>query len=82
MPVALLLHIKLADFSPLQYGFLDFVSHEAAAQVLATLNGSLIPGFDKPLRLNWAGLGSSKGSEGKYFPPKEHTAQIPGARSH
>ena len=47
-----------------QYGFLDFVSHQAAAQVLLTLNGTPIPGTDKPFRLIWAGLGSNRPQEG------------------
>ena len=47
-----------------QYGFLDFISHQAAANILNTLNGTLIPGTDKPFRLNWAGLGSGRGTEG------------------
>lgn len=46
------------------YGFLDFVSHQAAAQALAQLNGTVIHGTDRRFRLNWAGLGSSRGSEG------------------
>ena len=47
------------------YGFLEFNSHEAAAQALATLNGQLIPNTDQIFRLNWAAFGVGKiSSEG------------------
>ena len=38
---------------PAGYGFVEFSSHEVAAQVLQTYNGTPIPGTHRQFRLNW-----------------------------
>eukprot|EP00002_Diphylleia_rotans_P025271 TRINITY_DN4994_c0_g2_i8.p1 TRINITY_DN4994_c0_g2~~TRINITY_DN4994_c0_g2_i8.p1 ORF type:complete len:250 (-),score=38.49 TRINITY_DN4994_c0_g2_i8:853-1602(-) len=40
--------------SPVGYGFVDFLTHEDAAQALQNFQGLLIPGTSKRYRLNWA----------------------------
>lgn len=44
------------------YAFLEFRAHEAAATILKSFNGSLIPGTDVVFRLNWAAYGVGKAS--------------------
>ncbi|KAK6916473.1 RNA recognition motif domain [Dillenia turbinata] len=36
------------------YGFVEFLSHTAAENVLQSYNGTLMPNTDQPFRLNWA----------------------------
>ncbi|KAK6946141.1 RNA recognition motif domain [Dillenia turbinata] len=36
------------------YGFVEFLSHTAAENVLQSYNGTLMPNTDMPFRLNWA----------------------------
>ena len=50
---------------PLGYGFVEFESHEIAAKVLDTLNGTTNPGTNKPFRLNW-GVHNAAKARGKY----------------
>jgi len=38
---------------PLNYGFVEFESHEMAAKILQLLNNSINPATNKPFRLNW-----------------------------
>ena len=47
--------------SILGYGFIEFADHEIARKVLATLNGSVIPGTTKNFKLNWASYGTMAG---------------------
>ncbi|XP_022635342.1 polyadenylate-binding protein RBP47B' isoform X2 [Vigna radiata var. radiata] len=42
---------------PEGYGFVEFVSHEAAERVLQTYNGTFMPGTEQTFRLNWASFG-------------------------
>ncbi|XP_071715619.1 polyadenylate-binding protein RBP47-like isoform X2 [Rutidosis leptorrhynchoides] len=37
-----------------RYGFIEFVSHEAADKVLQSYNGAMMPNTDQAFRLNWA----------------------------
>ncbi|CAN1200128.1 Polyadenylate-binding protein RBP47B' [Linum perenne] len=39
------------------YGFVEFVSHQAAERVLQTYNGAQMPGTEQTFRLNWASFG-------------------------
>ncbi|TVU48242.1 hypothetical protein EJB05_07871 [Eragrostis curvula] len=39
---------------PEGYGFIEFISHEAAERVLQTYNGTQMPGTEHTFRLNWA----------------------------
>ncbi|KAF9430394.1 hypothetical protein BGZ94_007045 [Podila epigama] len=54
------------------YCFIDFVSPEAAANAINTVNGTIIPGTNKWFKLNWAsgsnaGSGGSAGNEYSVF---------------
>ncbi|TYI73623.1 hypothetical protein E1A91_D07G141700v1 [Gossypium mustelinum] len=42
---------------PEGYGFVEFVSHQAAERILQTYNGTTMPGTDQMFRLNWASFG-------------------------
>ncbi|KAH1130398.1 hypothetical protein J1N35_001776 [Gossypium stocksii] len=42
---------------PEGYGFVEFVSHQAAERILQTYNGTPMPGTDQMFRLNWASFG-------------------------
>ncbi|XP_072991799.1 polyadenylate-binding protein RBP47B' [Typha latifolia] len=42
---------------PEGYGFIEFVSHEAAERILQTYNGYQMPGTEQTFRLNWASFG-------------------------
>lgn len=42
---------------PEGYGFVEFVSHQAAERVLQSYNGTPMPGTEQPFRLNWASFG-------------------------
>lgn len=48
---------------PEGYGFIEFVSHEAAERILQTYNGLQMPGTEQTFRLNWAsfGMGERRG---------------------
>ncbi|OAY79884.1 Polyadenylate-binding protein RBP47B' [Ananas comosus] len=48
---------------PEGYGFIEFVSHEAAERILQTYNGLQMPGTEHTFRLNWAsfGMGERRG---------------------
>lgn len=43
------------------YGFVEFLSHDVADNVLKKFNGTYMPNTDMPFRLNWAS--SSTGEE-------------------
>ncbi|CAI0412685.1 unnamed protein product [Linum tenue] len=42
---------------PEGYGFVEFVSHQAAERVLQSYNGTQMPGTELTFRLNWASFG-------------------------
>ncbi|KAA3458905.1 polyadenylate-binding protein RBP47B'-like [Gossypium australe] len=42
---------------PEGYGFVEFVSHQAAERILQTYNGTPMPGTDQMFRINWASFG-------------------------
>lgn len=42
---------------PVGYGFVEFASHEIAAKVLETLQGTINPGSRKMFKLNWGVYG-------------------------
>lgn len=43
-----------------RYGFIEFVSHEAAEKVLQTYNGTIMPNTDQAFRLNWASFSTGE----------------------
>ncbi|CAL4929332.1 unnamed protein product [Urochloa decumbens] len=45
---------------PEGYGFIEFISHEAAEKVLQTYNGTQMPGTEHTFRLNWASFSSGE----------------------
>lgn len=45
---------------PEGYGFIEFVSHEAAEKILQTYNGTQMPGTEHTFRLNWASFSSGE----------------------
>lgn len=49
---------------PVGYGFVEFASHEVAANVLQTLTGTINPGSRKMFKLNWGVYGGGKTEEG------------------
>ena len=51
------------------YGFIDFLTREAAERVLRSFNGQPIPNTEHLFRLNWASVAGSKGppSEGVFL---------------
>ncbi|KAM0843403.1 hypothetical protein ACQ4PT_057728 [Festuca glaucescens] len=52
-----LIRNKLSNL-PEGYGFIEFISHEAAERVLQTYNGAQMPGTEHTFRLNWASFSS------------------------
>ncbi|KAK8661009.1 hypothetical protein V6N13_051911 [Hibiscus sabdariffa] len=55
---------------PEGYGFVEFVSHQAAERILQTYNGTPMPGTDQMFRLNWASFGIG---ERRTDPGPEHS---------
>lgn len=49
-----------------RYGFIEFLSHEAAEKVLQSYNGTMMPSTDQAFRLNWASFstGEKRGDTG------------------
>ncbi|KAI3769858.1 hypothetical protein L6452_00972 [Arctium lappa] len=49
-----------------RYGFIEFLSHEAAEKVLQSYNGTMMPNTDQAFRLNWASFstGDKRGDTG------------------
>ncbi|CAN1750746.1 Polyadenylate-binding protein RBP47B', partial [Linum perenne] len=45
---------------PEGYGFVEFVSHQAAERILQTYNGTQMPGTELTFRLNWASFGTGE----------------------
>ncbi|KAM3315620.1 hypothetical protein ACQJBY_034009 [Aegilops geniculata] len=45
---------------PEGYGFIEFISHEAAEKVLQAYNGAQMPGTEHTFRLNWASFSSGE----------------------
>ncbi|CAN6296338.1 unnamed protein product [Urochloa humidicola] len=45
---------------PEGYGFIEFISHEAAEKVLQIYNGTQMPGTEHTFRLNWASFSSGE----------------------
>lgn len=44
---------------PEGYGFIEFISHDAAERILHSYNGvQIMPGTEHPFRLNWASFSS------------------------
>ncbi|KVH93254.1 Nucleotide-binding, alpha-beta plait [Cynara cardunculus var. scolymus] len=43
-----------------RYGFIEFVSHEAAEKVLQSYNGTMMPNTDQAFRLNWASFSTGE----------------------
>ncbi|XP_071691755.1 polyadenylate-binding protein RBP47-like [Rutidosis leptorrhynchoides] len=43
-----------------RYGFIEFVSHEAADKVLQNFNGAMMPNTDQAFRLNWASFNTGE----------------------
>ncbi|KAI3716065.1 hypothetical protein L6452_23126 [Arctium lappa] len=43
-----------------RYGFIEFVSHEAAEKVLQSYNGTMMPNTDQSFRLNWASFSTGE----------------------
>lgn len=43
-----------------RYGFIEFVSHEAADKVLQSYNGTMMPNTDQAFRLNWASFSTGE----------------------
>jgi len=50
---------------PVGYGFIEFGSHEVAANVLNQFNGSTNPRTNKPFRLNWGVHGASRNRDNR-----------------
>jgi RNA recognition motif-containing protein len=45
---------------PEGYGFIEFISHEAAEEVLQSYNGQHMPGTEHTFKLNWASSSSGE----------------------
>ncbi|XP_047083701.1 polyadenylate-binding protein RBP47B'-like [Lolium rigidum] len=60
-----LIHNRITG-SPEGYGFIEFISHEAAQKALQSYNGARMPGTEHRFRLNWAsfGCGETRPHEG------------------
>ncbi|KAL7602196.1 polyadenylate-binding protein RBP47 isoform X1 [Lactuca sativa] len=43
-----------------RYGFIEFLSHEAADKVLQSYNGTMMPTTDQAFRLNWASFSTGE----------------------
>ncbi|XP_047089612.1 polyadenylate-binding protein RBP47B' [Lolium rigidum] len=54
-----LIRNKLSNL-PEGYGFIEFISHEAAERVLQAYNGAQMPGTEHTFRLNWASFSSGE----------------------
>ncbi|KAE8687140.1 Polyadenylate-binding protein RBP47B [Hibiscus syriacus] len=55
---------------PEGYGFVEFVSHQAAERILQSYHGTPVPGTDQMFRLNWASFGTG---ERRTDPGPEHS---------
>ncbi|KAL4319997.1 hypothetical protein GQ457_18G004300 [Hibiscus cannabinus] len=64
-----IIHNKITG-QPEGYGFVEFVSHQAAERILQTYNGTPMPGTDQMFRLNWASFGIG---ERRTDPGPEHS---------
>lgn len=48
---------------PEGYGFVEFMTHEAAEYILRTYNGQPIPNTNQIFRLNWSGSGVNRATD-------------------